>query len=225
MQDTKNNRIKSYGQYRSRSNNKAKYDINKNYIIQYNQQSTELNFINKFQQWNLEIGFGYGENLIYQAQQNPNQGFIGIEVYENGIANLITAIDSNAINNIIIFPYDAFLLLEILPNNLIDNLFILFPDPWPKNKHRKRRLIQENNLNIFYQIMNNKANLYLASDIDSYIKDALIKISNDIRFCWQINNYYDWSNIWHNIYLTRYNKKAISNNRKAYYLKFITNKI
>ena len=82
----------------------------------------------------LEIGFGYGENLVNFSINNPEKLIIGCEVYEPGIANLINKLESKKINNVIIYPENIFYLFDKLKKNSIDKIFVLFPDPWPKKK-------------------------------------------------------------------------------------------
>ena len=91
----------------------------------------------------LEIGFGYGENLIHLSKNNSDTSIIGCEVYEPGIANLIEKIEIENLKNIYIYPKNIFSLFDNLEKNSFEKIFILYPDPWPKKKHFKRRLISD----------------------------------------------------------------------------------
>ena len=112
----------------------------------------------------LEIGFGGGEHLAAQARQNPSFGFVGCEPFVNGVAGLLDHIDRDAINNIRIFPNDARLLLDALPDNMIERCFVLFPDPWPKARHTDRRFLNVETSAKLARVMRSGAELRLASD-------------------------------------------------------------
>ena len=101
----------------------------------------------------LEIGFGAGEHIAKQASLNPNIGFIGCEPFINGVANLVSLIDEKALNNILIYNDDVRPLLNFFPDRSINRIFLLFPDPWPKKKHYKRRFIQSIILEKLYKIL------------------------------------------------------------------------
>ncbi len=112
----------------------------------------------------LEIGFGGGEHLAALAGQNPQVGFIGCEPFVNGVASLLDHIDRDSLKNIRIFPDDARLLLEAMPDNVIDRCFVLFPDPWPKARHAERRFIGPANLARLARVLAPGAELCLATD-------------------------------------------------------------
>ena len=112
----------------------------------------------------LEIGFGGGEHLAQQAEQHPEIGFIGCEVFENGIAKLLAQIERRRLDNIRIFADDARLLIAALPPASIDRVFILFPDPWPKRRQHKRRIVSRATLDGLAEIMTDGAELRLATD-------------------------------------------------------------
>lgn len=112
----------------------------------------------------LEIGFGGGEHIAGQAQNNPTTGFIGCEPFVNGIASLLDHIDRNALQNIRIFPNDARLFLNALPDAAFQRCFLLFPDPWPKSRHSDRRFLSSETTTCLARIMQPGAELRLASD-------------------------------------------------------------
>src|SRR6185295_3540938 len=93
------------------------------------------------QQIVLEIGYGGGEHLSRHARENPGSGFIGCEVFSGGIAKLLEAIDEHHLGNVRLFTDDALKLLVKLPDASIDGAYLLYPDPWPKTRHHKRRFI------------------------------------------------------------------------------------
>ena len=117
----------------------------------------------------LEIGFGGGEHLAQQAERHPEIGFIGCEVFENGIASLLGEIERRRLGNIRIFADDARLLIAALPPASIDRVFILFPDPWPKRRHHKRRIVSRETLDRLAEIMTDEAELRLATDDRGYL--------------------------------------------------------
>ena len=116
----------------------------------------------------LEIGFGYGENILHNALLNPDINYVGCEVYFNGISNLLQQIDNQSIQNISIWPGDARVLLEKLPKNIIEKTYILFPDPWPKRKHHKRRLISNEFLLLLANKMKLQGEIIIATDNSDY---------------------------------------------------------
>ena len=117
----------------------------------------------------LEIGFGNGENLFALAKNNLDQNFIGIEVYRPGIANLLALLKTSPLNNIKIYNEDAVLVLQqSIPNNSLDKVLILFPDPWPKKRHHKRRIIQAEFIATLQNKLKPKGVLHIATDCADY---------------------------------------------------------
>ena len=116
----------------------------------------------------LEIGFGGGEHLAWQAAQNPEVGFLGAEIFINGIATLLREIEERELDNVRIWREDARLLLDALPEASLDRVFVLFPDPWPKLRHHKRRIVQTATLDRLAEVMKPGAELRLATDDASY---------------------------------------------------------
>ena len=131
-------------------------------------QLTKL-FGGTFTRFHLEIGFGGAEHLIWQAQQAPDVGFIGCEPFINGVVKLLTAIEEAKLDNIRICDDDARDLLDRLPESCLEKVYVLFPDPWPKKRHHKRRFINQQTLNQLARTMKPCAHLYFASDIADYI--------------------------------------------------------
>lgn len=125
------------------------------------------------QEFWLEIGFGDGGHLACQARANPQTGFIGCEVYENGVTNLLAKVQAEALGNIRICHGDARLLLPRLPPACLSLVFLLFPDPWPKRRQHKRRFIGAETLDALARVMRSGAELRFASDCDDYCCAAL----------------------------------------------------
>ena len=121
----------------------------------------------------LEIGFGYGENIIHLSKKNGDKLIIGCEIYEPGIANLVSKIESENLKNIYIFPENIFSLLSELKKNSIEKIFILYPDPWPKKKHYKRRLISSVFLNKINSVLKTNGIVFVSTDSEDYLKVIL----------------------------------------------------
>jgi tRNA (guanine-N7-)-methyltransferase len=115
----------------------------------------------------LEIGFGGGEHLAARAKQNPDIGFIGCEPFMNGIAGLLDHIDKEDLKNIRIFPDDARKLLDALPDAALARCFVLYPDPWPKARHEKRRFIGPENMPRFARVLKKGGELHIATDVQN----------------------------------------------------------
>jgi tRNA (guanine-N7-)-methyltransferase len=119
----------------------------------------------------LDVGFGSGDSLISLAQQRPDFNFIGVEVYRPGIGAVLQKIHKQEIDNIRVINADVMQLLKTkFEVDLLSGVMIWFPDPWPKTKHHKRRLIQEEFLQELARVMQSKAILHLASDWQPYVK-------------------------------------------------------
>ena len=147
-------------------------------------------FSKHFDKCYLEIGFGNAENIIFQAINNPSYLFIGSEVYMSGIGTLVSSIKENNINNIKIFSDDIRMLLDQSPKKVFDSVIIICPDPWPKEKHHKRRLINKSFLKMVYDFMKNDSNVYISTDWENYaesiselfVKNKLFKPSSNKSF-------------------------------------------
>ena len=147
-------------------------------------------FSKDFDKCYLEIGFGNAENIIFQAINNPSYLFIGSEVYMSGIGTLVSSIKENNINNIKIFSDDIRLLLDQSPKKVFDSVIIICPDPWPKEKHHKRRLINKSFLEMVHDFMKDDSNIYISTDWENYaesiselfVKNKLFKPSLNKSF-------------------------------------------
>ena len=168
----------------------------------------------------MEIGFGAGEHLAYQAKRNPNIGFLGIEPFVNGLAALISVIKEQDINNIRVLNDDVRLLLDNLAPNSLDRVFILFPDPWPKKKHHRRRLFSHGLLDQLNYTMKCGSELQFATDDGTYVQHVLRIISNRTDFKWEPTGPTDWRVRPFYSIETRYEAKARQGNRLRVYLNF-----
>ena len=169
----------------------------------------------------LEIGSGSGEFIVNQALANPERRFLAVEPYINGLASLASKIHYLNINNIIIFPDDALKLLNSLPHNSFENIYLLFPDPWPKSRHHKRRIIQKETLNIFSKLLINNGNFCFASDHKEYCRFTLLLFQNHSSFYWAAKKPEDWRKKPFSWADTRYEIKALKRGISPVFLKFI----
>lgn len=157
----------------------------------------------------LEIGFGFGDFTFEKAQKNPDTLFFGSEPHLNGVVNLLAKLEVEPLSNLKISTTDSRLLLAKFPDKFFDQIFILFPDPWPKFKHFKRRLINQEFLDeILSPKMKNGSKLTIATDHDSYKTWILSEISNSKKFTWSANSKKDWQIFPSDWVVTKYQKKA-----------------
>lgn len=168
----------------------------------------------------LEIGFGGGEHLAAQARAHPDIGFIGCEPFINGMAKLLAAIDEEHLDNVRLWDRDAIELLPQLPTASLDRVYLLYPDPWPKRRQRKRRFIGDGTLSLLAHAMHPGAELHFATDIDDYAGWALARILRSPYFRWTAAHADDWRRPWAGWPGTRYEAKAIHEGRAPSYLTF-----
>ena len=167
-----------------------------------------------------EIGYGDGNHLVEMAKLHPDIAFIGTEVFVNGNAAILKHIVNEDIKNIRIFPDDVNLLFPYLQDNIFDRIFILYPDPWPKNRNENRRMVNINNLKIFHSLLKTDGNLFVASDHPVYIPWVLFCIYNTDLFSWDAEKSADFVNAPTDWISTKYEQKAIRESRKPIYLSF-----
>jgi tRNA (guanine-N7-)-methyltransferase len=167
----------------------------------------------------LEIGFGGGEHLAFQAERHPEVGLIGCEVFENGIARLLAAVERRRLDNVRLFVDDARRLLAALPRAAIDRVFILFPDPWPKDRHKKRRLVSRATLDRLSEIMTDGAELRLATDDRDYLCSMLELVTGHPDFVWLARRPADWRERPEDWPATRYEEKARAAGRPPAFLR------
>ena len=169
----------------------------------------------------LEIGFGSGEHLIHQAKLNPNAGLIGCEVFLNGVASLLGKLQNKRFSNIGLFTHDVRDLFDLLPDRSMSRVFLLYPDPWPKKRHYRRRFVNPDFLNPLARIMTKGAELRIATDIPDYCRQAIEELNKHPQFNWPVESMSDWQQSWPDWHSTRYEQKAIREGRKPIYMTFI----
>ena len=168
-----------------------------------------------FEEIFVEVGFGHGEHLIQNAMQNPKIGFIGCEPFENGVAATLKEAQDNNLQNVRIYKGDARLVLEKLQQNTIDRVYVLFPDPWHKKRHHKRRILSAEFIDNLQK--NQVKELVVATDCKEYMESVLgnleqlkIPAPGNIETLSQKPNWF---------LNTRYEQKALAKGSKCYYLK------
>ncbi len=157
----------------------------------------------------LEIGFGGGEHLAGQAARHPDIGFIGAEPFLDGVAKMLADIEREVLGNVRLRRGDARLLVDQLTPRSIDRVFILFPDPWPKTRHRKRRLVQPEFLDALSRVLKPGAKLRFATDWADYAERALADVVRDGRFTWTAEAPGDWRDPPADHVTTRYQEKRL----------------
>ena len=165
----------------------------------------------------LEIGFGGGEHVAAHAKANPHAGLLASEVFVEGLAKCLSAIEAEGLTNVRLWDEDARALVERLPDACLDRVFILFPDPWPKKKHHKRRIIQPDFLDALARVMKPDSRLRFATDVRSYADEALAKFLADGRFEWLANCADDWRTPPQNHFQTRYETKNLGDIKPVFY--------
>lgn len=168
----------------------------------------------------LEIGFGGGEHLVHRAVESPSTGFIGVEPFVNSMAKLLAQVEARELRNIRVYDDDATELLDWLPQASLDQIDLLYPDPWPKKKHWKRRFVSQVNLARFHRVLKPGGLFCFASDIDTYVNWTLLHCRDHGGFEWTARNAADWETPYAGWPGTRYEAKAKREGRTSAYLTF-----
>ena len=168
----------------------------------------------------LEIGFGAGEHLLWQARRHPGIGIIGCEPFVNGVAKLVARVHDEALANIRLHHGDARDILTALGPATIARVFLLFPDPWPKTRHHKRRLVNAWTLAQLHRVMVPGGELRFASDAAGYVRWTLREMAMHGGFEWSAESAADWRLRPSDWPPTRYDAKARAAGRAPVYLSF-----
>ena len=209
------NQKKFYGRRKGRRISSTNLKLLENYSNKFYLQEEQICKLAPYE-YNkniLEIGFGNGDNLVNMSLNEPNNLFIGCDAYHNGCVKLLNKIVNKNIKNVKIWPDDIHIIIKKFEKNFFDLILILQPDPWPKTKHNKRRLIQQKFLDDLNQILKYEGKLIISTDHD-VMKSWVLEhfhIRND--FLWIKNGRY-YTNIkpkW--IINTKYSNKALENNK------------
>lgn len=168
----------------------------------------------------LEIGFGGAERLIAEAQAHPRSGFIGSDGFLNAVAKALSAIEAKGLRNIRLHHGDAAHLLAWLPDRSLARVELLYPDPWPKRRHWKRRFVQDDNLDALARVLRHDGEFRFASDIADYAAWTLGHVTRSAHFQWTAETADDWRKPWPDFAPTRYEAKARREGRGSSYLTF-----
>ncbi|MBS0385682.1 MAG: tRNA (guanosine(46)-N7)-methyltransferase TrmB [Proteobacteria bacterium] len=157
----------------------------------------------------LEIGFGGGEHLVAQAAAHPELRFIGVEPFLNGVASCLRHIEESGVANVRLHHGDARDVLACLPDASLDRIDILFPDPWPKKRHWKRRLIQLEFVAELARVLKPGAEVRFATDWANYAAWTLEVFTRNPHFSWTAERAADWRTAWSGHVTTRYEQKRL----------------
>lgn len=164
----------------------------------------------------LEVGFGAGEHLVWQAEQHPSVGLIGCEPYVNGVAKCLAHIERTGVTNVRLFTDDARFVMQALPPQSLSRAFVLFPDPWPKTRHHKRRFVQRANLDVLARLMKPGAELRLATDDPSYLPWMVEHACRHPAFEWLAECPADWRSRPADWPATRYEQKMLAGHKPVF---------
>jgi tRNA (guanine-N7-)-methyltransferase len=167
----------------------------------------------------LEVGFGGGEHMVHQAASNPEVGIIGAEPFINGVAMLLGKIRKAGVTNLRVHPGDVRDLFDVLPKASISKAFLLYPDPWPKARHHRRRFVTEEYLAPLAEVLKPGAAFRVATDIPDYVRQTLEEVPK-FGFRWEAEQAADWRVAWPDWHSTRYEQKALREGRVPHYLTF-----
>lgn len=169
----------------------------------------------------LEIGFGGAEHLVAQALAHPDVGLIGCEPFLNGVAKALAAIERNSVGNVRLRAGDARPLIEAMPDAALSRVFILYPDPWPKRRHNRRRVVSHQTVAELARAARPGATVRFATDIDDYAGWTLARFLGSPHFRWLAEDAEDWRRPWDDWAPTRYEAKAKRAGRNPVYLTFV----
>ncbi len=176
--------------------------------------------MSEFKEVWMEIGFGGAEHLLHLAQGNPETAIIGAEPFLNGVAKAVGGIHDFGLKNLFLHHGDARDVMDSFSDHLLSRLYILFPDPWPKSRHNKRRIINEAFLEDVSRVLKPGGTLYFASDIIDYVDWTVTRLNQNGRFSLVIESPSAWREPYPGWPGTRYESKAIKAGRPCHYLKF-----
>ncbi len=169
----------------------------------------------------LEIGFGGGEHLAAEAEAHPDQGFIGCEFFENGVVKALSLIAAMDLDNVRLHQGDAGAIIDALPEQSLAGAYLLYPDPWPKRRQRKRRFLSDEMLKRLARLVRPGGEIRFATDIDDNAGWTLARILRSPDFEWRAQTAQDWRVPWSGWASTRYEAKALAAGRQPVYLTFV----
>ena len=214
--------FKNYFTSRNRSLTKDQKSILDFYQEKISLESfCELEQLNEYENISLEIGFGTGDILLHNALNFPKNLFVGIEYYKKGIAQLLLNIEKHNLKNIRLFYGDAFDYLNLAKKNYLNEILIMFPDPWPKRRHWKRRIINKDSVNEISRILKSNGRALFFTDNKGIAYWGLRHFILNADFNWEIDMPINCRNKISIYPISRYEQKALKNNTNPFYFQFI----
>jgi tRNA (guanine-N7-)-methyltransferase len=169
----------------------------------------------------LEIGFGGGEHVVSQAIRHPGCGLIACDPFVNGMAKILKGIAANGVSNVRLHLGDGLTVVDWLPSSCLAGLYLLYPDPWPKGRHHKRRLVQDETVEKLARPLRTGGFVRLATDSEDYAAWILQRFERSPRFVWDAEQTQQGVRPWLDFSGTRYGTKAAREGRRSHYLVFI----
>jgi tRNA (guanine-N7-)-methyltransferase len=215
-------KFKNYFSSRNRSLTKDQKSILDFYQEKISLESfSKLDQINEYKNISLEIGFGAGDILLHNALNFPNNLFVGVEYYKKGIAQLLLNIEKHNLKNVRLFYGDALDYLKLAKTNYLDEILIMFPDPWPKRRHWKRRIINKDSVNEISRILRSNGRALFFTDNKGIAYWGLRHFILNADFNWEIDMPINCRNKISTYPVSRYEQKALKNNTNPFYFQFI----
>ena len=202
--------LPSFVQRKGRITKSQEDNLNNLHSYQITSHSQILSEKDNFKEIILEIGFGNGENLVNLAQENPRNLYIGSEVYLAGIGQILGAIRDNELTNIRLIIGDIRLFLDEINQPIFDAVLIICPDPWPKLKHHKRRMINSDFLDLTHKVLKMSGHLFMSTDWENYADSIDESINQNLIFEVLTSSSYE------HLKLTKFQQRAIEEGRKIY---------
>lgn len=168
----------------------------------------------------MEIGFGAAGHLVDLAVKNPDTAIFGAEPFLNGVGKALAGIEEHNLKNLFLHHGDARDIMDTLPDGALGRLYVLFPDPWPKTRHNKRRIINEDFLKDVYRVLKPGGTLYFASDIIDYVDWTMARLRKNGNFQFDFDKPGSWRTPYEGWPGTKYEAKAFREGRSCHYLKF-----
>jgi tRNA (guanine-N7-)-methyltransferase len=219
--------IKTYSRKGGRNITEVKTGLLKEFLPQININATEQRdliakelFPNAEQVW-LEIGFGCGEHLVAHAETNPNVGLVGCEVYLRAFSTCLKQVYDKSLSNVKLFNDDARMLLESITDEQLDRIFLLFPDPWPKKRHIKRRMVNPQTLDIFFRVLKKGGTVRVATDHNTYKEHTLETFKEYGKFKPLFKSEDELTLQPQDHFQTRYQAKNLAGAKQAFFMDFV----
>ncbi|MFT5703862.1 MAG: tRNA (guanine-N7-)-methyltransferase [Rickettsiales bacterium] len=213
--------VRSFGRVRTRKLSIHKKSLFADLLPKYKiEDDIVAELKNYTQKIYLEIGFGFGDFIFENAKNNPEILYIGCEPHINGVVNLLNKLEQEPLENIKIYVGDSRIFLDLSSHKTFDKIYILNPDPWPKTKHYKRRLINVEFFELLHKRIKTNQILVIATDSDSYKRWVMAEYLQSGLWNWSANSKDDWQEFPNDWVKTKYQKKAEIEGRKNVYLEF-----